>query len=170
MNTVYIALGSNINPRSAYLNQAIDNLRLSEHIFVISYSPIYETEPVGYLEQENFLNMVIEIETSLEPLDLLNYCKGIEKKIGRKRGVRWGPRVIDLDILLYNQENIRTEQLIVPHPRMHERAFVLIPLKDVNPSLNIPSLNKSVASVLDEVTTQEKKGVYKWYPSNGENE
>ncbi|MCT2535303.1 2-amino-4-hydroxy-6-hydroxymethyldihydropteridine diphosphokinase [Aquibacillus koreensis] len=170
MNTAYIALGSNINTRDSYLDQAIKLLDENKEIHVQQHSFIYETEPVGFTDQENFLNMVIEIHTNLTPLLLLEYCQFIERKLGREREIRWGPRTIDLDILLFNQENIKTEQLIVPHPRMHERAFVLVPLKDVNPSVNIPSINKSVTTVLGEVSSQEKKGVCKWDPSIGEKE
>ncbi|MBM7573179.1 2-amino-4-hydroxy-6-hydroxymethyldihydropteridine diphosphokinase [Aquibacillus albus] len=170
MNTAYVALGSNISPRFTYLQKAIDLLSTYEEIEVIQQSSIYETIPVGYAEQGNFLNMVVKIRTSLDPLVLLSYCQSIEKKLGRKREIKWGPRTIDLDILLYNEENIKTEQLTVPHPRMHERAFVLIPLCDIDPSINIPFLNKTVKDVLDEVSSQEKKGVIKWVRSNGEEE
>lgn len=170
MNIAYIALGSNITPRDNYLKQAVQSLQQTDHIDVINESHIYETEPVGYMDQGNFLNMVVEIKTSLKPLELLNCCQLIEEHLGRKREIRWGPRTIDLDILLYNQENIITEQLIVPHPRMHERAFVLIPLKDVSPTVNVPILNKTVTAILAETPIDEKRGVIEWVPSNGEDE
>ncbi|WP_186575883.1 2-amino-4-hydroxy-6-hydroxymethyldihydropteridine diphosphokinase [Aquibacillus kalidii] len=169
MNTAYIALGSNIKPRDHYLNQAIKNLE-TDDVKLVNKSSVYETDPVGYTEQDNFLNMVLEIETNLDPINLLLYCQSVELQLGRKRKLRWGPRTIDLDILLYNQENIKTEQLTVPHPRMNERAFVLIPLNELNPLINIPLINKSVSSILDGVSPEEKKGVIKWMPSNGEGE
>ncbi|WP_226038337.1 2-amino-4-hydroxy-6-hydroxymethyldihydropteridine diphosphokinase [Aquibacillus saliphilus] len=170
MITAYIALGSNIQPRHSFLLNAISQIDNHDEIKVTSKSQIYETEPVGLKEQENFLNMVVEVSTSLKPLQLLGYCQGIEKELGRKREIRWGPRTIDLDILLYNQENIKTEQLIVPHPRMHERAFVLIPLKDIDPMIIIPTVNKNVSVILDEATVEDKKGVIKWVPTTGEEE
>ncbi|GGM36385.1 2-amino-4-hydroxy-6-hydroxymethyldihydropteridine pyrophosphokinase [Paraliobacillus quinghaiensis] len=164
----YIALGSNIEPRFTYLQKAINALDQVEQLNVIEESLIYETIPVGYEEQANFLNMVVKIETSLKPFALLNACQKIERKLGRKREVKWGPRTIDLDILLYNQENMETEQLIIPHPRIEERAFVLIPLLDVNPSGKLPSSNKSIVRALADLPTEEKRGVVKWIQSAGE--
>lgn len=170
MKLAYIALGSNIEPREIYLQKAVEFLDEHESIQVKRQSSIYETEPVGYVDQEKFLNKVMEIETSLDAAELLAYCQSTEINLGRKRELKWGPRTIDLDILLYNQENINSEQLIVPHPRMQERAFVLIPLQEIHPAINIPLLNKSVSTILDEVSPQEKEGVMKWMPSNGEEE
>ncbi|QTN01290.1 2-amino-4-hydroxy-6-hydroxymethyldihydropteridine diphosphokinase [Sediminibacillus dalangtanensis] len=170
MNTAYVGLGSNIPPRENYLTEAIQALGDHKQILVTKKSFIYETLPVGYTNQDNFLNMVVEIHTNLSACELLAYCQFIEADKGRKREVRWGPRTLDLDILLYNQENIRTEQLAVPHPRMHERAFVLIPLQDVNPDAVIPTQNKSVSTILDGLPTTEKKGVTRWLGKNGEEE
>lgn len=168
MNTVYIALGSNISPRYSFLTEAINELNEQENITVTAKSSVYETAPVGYTDQGPFLNMVIKVNTTLKPIEILDCCQTIEKELGRKRKIRWGPRTIDLDILLYNQENIKTEQLIVPHPRMTERAFVLIPLKEINPHAFLPASNKLVSEILDETSVKEKKGVWKWYPKNGE--
>ncbi|MDC3417905.1 2-amino-4-hydroxy-6-hydroxymethyldihydropteridine diphosphokinase [Aquibacillus salsiterrae] len=170
MENVYIALGSNILPRYTYLQKATLLLSKNNQITIEKQSSIYETEPVGYMEQSNFLNMVVEISTSLKPTELLDYCQKIEIELGRKREIKWGPRTIDLDILLYNQETIQTEQLTVPHPRMHERAFVLVPLCDLNPEFKIPLVNKAVIDVLDEVPQQQIEGVVKWVRSNGEDE
>ncbi|WP_053216909.1 2-amino-4-hydroxy-6-hydroxymethyldihydropteridine diphosphokinase [Virgibacillus senegalensis] len=168
MNVAYIGAGSNIPPRATFLTEAIEALDSHRQITVTKISSIYETLPVGYTDQDKFLNMAVEINTTLSPRELLEYCLAIEAGKGRKRDVRWGPRTLDLDILLYNQENIKTEQLIVPHPRMHERAFVLIPLQDLNPAVNIPTQNKSVTEILGELPTTEKKGVTKWLGTNGE--
>ncbi|WP_026569012.1 MULTISPECIES: 2-amino-4-hydroxy-6-hydroxymethyldihydropteridine diphosphokinase [Sediminibacillus] len=168
MNTAYVGLGSNIQPRETFLTESVQALEDHQQIIVKKKSDIYETLPVGYTKQDNFLNMVVELKTDLSAWELLEYCQSIEKEKGRKREVRWGPRTIDLDILLYNQENIKTEQLFVPHPRMHERAFVLIPLQDVNPDAIIPTQNKSVSAILDELPTTEKKGVARWLGKNGE--
>ncbi|SDK60856.1 2-amino-4-hydroxy-6-hydroxymethyldihydropteridine diphosphokinase [Sediminibacillus albus] len=170
MNSAYVALGSNIAPREMYLEKAITALNEHSGIEVVHQSAIYETLPVGYTNQNNFLNMVVEISTKLNPLPLLDLCQSIEGGLGRKREKRWGPRTLDLDILLYNQENIKSERLFVPHPRMHERAFVLIPLQDVNPDIIIPTQNKSVSEILDEMPTTEKKGVMTWVKKNGEEE
>ncbi|WP_077623930.1 2-amino-4-hydroxy-6-hydroxymethyldihydropteridine diphosphokinase [Sediminibacillus massiliensis] len=170
MNTAYIALGSNISPRIKYLKEAVTCLDRNHSVSVTAQSEIYETAPVGYTDQGNFLNMVVEVNTTLAPMELLNLCQSIEKDHGRKREIRWGPRTLDLDILLFNQENIKTEQLIVPHPRMHERAFVLIPLNDIHPQGVIPAQNNSVSAILDKMPIEHKKGVMKWEPMNGAEE
>lgn len=135
MNTAYLSLGSNIGDRLAMLTEAVR--LLSEHpaIAVKAVSSIYETDPVGYTDQEAFLNLALEIGTTLPASELLDVCQSIEEQLERKRIIRWGPRTIDLDILLYNQDNMETERLTVPHPRMHERAFVLVPLLEIAPQL-----------------------------------
>ncbi|EWH22625.1 2-amino-4-hydroxy-6-hydroxymethyldihydropteridine diphosphokinase [Bacillus haynesii] len=134
-NTAYIALGSNIGRREEYLKKAVSLLHHHPSVQVTDISSIYETDPVGYTDQDLFLNMAAAVKTSLSPFELLDLTQRIEKELGRKRDIRWGPRTADLDILLYNRENIETEQLIVPHPRMHERLFVLIPLLEIYPDL-----------------------------------
>lgn len=166
MNIAYIALGSNISPRMIYLQQAVSMLKEQEKITVTKYSDVYETEPVGYTEQGKFLNMAIEMETTLDPAPLLKICQSIERRLGRKREIRWGPRTIDLDILLYNQQNINMEGLSIPHPRLHERAFVLIPLGDIDPELKLPHLNVKVADALSSLPAMEKAGVVKWKVAN----
>lgn len=127
----YVALGSNINNREQYLQDAITALNQEPGIFVTGLSSIYETEPVGYVDQSAFLNMVVQIQTVIPAEDLLSKLLAIENRLGRKRDVRWGPRTIDLDLLLYGDEQLTTPDLIIPHPRMHERAFVLVPLLEV---------------------------------------
>src|SRR5690625_4730593 len=131
MNTVYIALGTNIEPRITYLQEAIEQLKDWKEITIANQSAIYETEPVGYTDQADFLNMVIEANTSLTPVQLLDACQSIETELGRKRTIRFGPRTIDLDILIYNHAKLTTERLTIPHPRMDERAFVLVPLAEI---------------------------------------
>ena len=167
MNRAYIALGSNIAPRMDYLRQAIEAIGDVKWMSVVKKSSIYETEPVGYENQENFLNQVVEITTRYSPLELLEVCQLIENKLGRERDIRWGPRTIDLDILLYNQENIVTNQLIVPHPRMDSRAFVLVPLAELNPDMIIPTTNNTVREQLSLISNQEKRGVIKWIKQDG---
>src|SRR5699024_5917872 len=109
--------------------------------------------------------MVIQIDTSLTSIDLLDYCQYIEKQLGRKRTVRFGPRTIDLNILMYNQEHQQTNRLIIPHPRMHERAFVLIPLAEIAGNLIISTIKKSVATLLNDLPDDLKKDVIKWTPN-----
>ncbi|SFM50671.1 2-amino-4-hydroxy-6-hydroxymethyldihydropteridinediphosphokinase [Gracilibacillus orientalis] len=167
MKKVYIALGSNIQPRLTYLDQAIEELAKHDKIVINGQSSVYETDPVGFVDQEQFLNMVIEIETDLDPNSLLNVCQTIEQNFGRKREIKWGPRTIDLDILVYDQEDIETERLILPHPRLHERAFVLIPLAEINPFLYIAHVDKNITELLAKIPAQDKEGVVKWQQTNG---
>lgn len=135
MNESYLSLGSNIGDRLKMLKQATSLLNQHPKVNLVGISSIYETAPVGFTEQEPFLNMVVHIETPCSALELLDICQEVEQKLHRKRLVRWGPRTIDLDILLYNQDNMESERLTLPHPRMHERAFVLIPLMELKPSI-----------------------------------
>lgn len=137
MNLSYLSLGSNMGDRFEMLRQAVAQLVEHPAVTVTRISSLYETDPVGYTDQEPFLNMVVQLETELTALALLNVCQKIEQNLNRKRLVRWGPRTIDLDILLYNQDRIETARLTVPHPRMNERAFVLIPLLEIDPGLEV---------------------------------
>ncbi|WP_145477379.1 2-amino-4-hydroxy-6-hydroxymethyldihydropteridine diphosphokinase [Staphylococcus warneri] len=131
MVKAYLGLGSNIGDRVHQLQQAIRIIDQYQYIDVTSISPIYETEPVGYTDQPQFLNLCIEIETTLNPQELLKRCLETEEALHRVRKIRWGPRTLDVDILLYGNEIIEEDNLIIPHPRMTERAFVLIPLNDI---------------------------------------
>lgn len=160
-NTAYLSLGSNMGDREKNLFSAIVQLQKNKQIRIVKFSSIYETEPVGYLNQNQFLNAVIQVSTSLSPQELLKVCLKIEEKLGRKRKIRWGPRIIDLDILLYNQENIETEDLIIPHPRMFERAFVMIPLLEIEPNLEKVISYKQIKDFHDE------GGVRIWKQTNG---
>ena len=126
-----IGLGTNIGNREENLKTAIESLNLIPGTKVVKESKIYETEPVGYAEQPDFLNMVVRVETTLSPHALLGACLGIEAAMGRIRSIKNGPRIIDLDLLTYEDEVIDTPELILPHPRMLERDFVLIPLADI---------------------------------------
>lgn len=162
MNSAFIALGSNIEPREEYLRIALESLAEdSSFIYIRKKSSVYETAPVGYTDQSDFLNMVIEIDTSLSSFDLLQFCQKVERKLGRDRTIRFGPRTIDLDILMYNQENSELESLIIPHPRMHERAFVLIPLDEIAPDLIIPTWGKRVRDFLHELPESDIRDVTK---------
>lgn len=132
MNDSYLSLGSNMGDRLDMLRQAVRLLMEHPAIEIRKISSLYETDPVGFTEQEAFLNMVVYLQTDLSALELLDVCQDIEKQLERKREIRWGPRTIDLDILLYNQGSLNTERLTIPHPRMHERAFVLVPLLEID--------------------------------------
>lgn len=149
--TVYIALGSNLGDRAEFLYRA--RQLLSEFITEMRCSHLYETPPWGVLEQPLFLNQVLRGNTTLPPLKLLDSLKHIEKHLGRKDTLRFGPRVIDLDILLYGERVIRSARLQVPHPRMLERAFVMLPLAELSPDLIIPGSGKSVSEVLSSLDT-----------------
>ncbi|TMN22349.1 2-amino-4-hydroxy-6-hydroxymethyldihydropteridine diphosphokinase [Lentibacillus cibarius] len=162
MNRVYLASGSNIEPRENYLKSALNLLENDSRLTVTKTSSIYQTAPVGYTEQDDFLNMVMEIETSLTPIALLDLCQHIEKQLNRKRGIRFGPRTLDLDILVYNQENRQTERLTLPHPRMHERAFVLIPLSEIASDLTLPPKGKRISEYIEALPESDIKGVTRW--------
>lgn len=144
--TVYLALGSNLGERLDNLNQALHFL--SEEVSISSHSAVYETPPWGVANQPRFLNQVVKGKTALTPHRLLDFIKAIEKKMGRAETYRYGPRKIDIDILLYGRRIVDTHRLLVPHPRMHERAFVLIPLADIAPNLVIPDQILSVSEML----------------------
>lgn len=137
MFDVYIALGSNIGAREAYLTGALKLLHHAKDMRLTGVSSIYQTAPVGYTDQAPFLNMVCRGEVSLDPFALLEVLQAIEQSLERKRTIHWGPRTIDLDILLYGSETIQTPSLTIPHPCMFERAFVLVPLRDVYPDETI---------------------------------
>ena len=127
----YIAMGTNIDNRFQNLQDAVDALSHVPLLKVLSVSKVYETVPVGYLDQQDFLNAVVKVDTDITPEALLGVCLGIEAGMGRIRNIKNGPRIIDLDLLLYGQEIRNTDFLTLPHPRMREREFVLRPLLDV---------------------------------------
>jgi len=149
--TVYIGLGTNLGDRAANLHQAVQ--RLASCTTVLAASPIYETEPWGYADQPAFLNQVVQSETSLTPLRLLNCLKKLEVEIGRTPTFRYGHRVIDLDILFFGDRILQTGRLMIPHPRLQERAFVLVPLNDLAPQWIHPVLGKTVQQILADVDT-----------------
>lgn len=128
MNKVYLGLGSNIEPRYEHLNEAMALIESSNGVCNFKKSPLYETTPVGYLDQDDFVNAVVSFDTDLGPFEVLEICKSVESTLKRVRKIRWGPRTIDVDVLLYGDLNLDETELTIPHPRMHERAFVLEPL------------------------------------------
>lgn len=158
MTTIYLGLGSNMGDRESNLEGA---LRMLAHKVTIGkISSVYETEPVGYSEQPWFLNLVCCGETRLGPFDLLSFAKDIEARLGRIPSFPNAPRPIDIDILFYDQEIMDTEELSIPHPRINERAFVLIPLADVALSLFHPALGKTIEVMVSEL--EDTKLVRKW--------
>lgn len=162
MSTAYICAGSNIGDRVGYLQQANMLLKDTPGITVLDISSIYETEPVGYKDQEWFANAVIKIETDLEPHDLLTECMRIEKQLGRDRSIeeRWGPRTLDLDILFYDDRIIAEADLRIPHPRMHERAYALVPMLELDPDFVHPILGKTVVDLHNELEEPEEVYLY----------
>lgn len=148
-HTVYIALGTNLGERSANLDSALASL--PPVVNILSCSPVYETPPWGYLHQSSFLNQVVKCETHLTPEELLDYLKAIEKRLGRKPTFLYGPRTIDLDILFFDDMVFETPSLIIPHPRLEERAFVLVPLADLDSDMKHPVSRKSIIELLESV-------------------
>lgn len=163
MNLAYISLGSNIGNRLEFLQEAVGLLKETKQIEVKRMSSVYETDPVGYVDQAAFLNIVVELKTLYSPHELLKKCNEIEDLLGRKRLVRWGPRTVDLDILLYNEENMKTEDLIIPHPRMTERGFVLVPLVEINSAL----VHSSTKQAFSNIVHDQKEGVHLWKSFDG---
>jgi 2-amino-4-hydroxy-6-hydroxymethyldihydropteridine diphosphokinase len=143
MYRAFLGLGSNLGDRAGNLKSAIRLLDNENEIKVTKISSVYETEPIGNMEQSSFYNCVIEIETDLKPIELLKAGNQVEAELKRERSIRWGPRTIDIDILLYGNLAIKESELQIPHPRICERAFVLVPLLELSPKIEIPSLGRA---------------------------
>lgn len=149
LHTVYLALGTNLGDRLSNLHASMD--ALAPDVRVLDKSPVYETEPWGYTDQPPFLNMVACAETDLSPEDLLHRLKDIEATLGRIPSFRNGPRLIDIDILFYDDLVLDTPPLVIPHPSLHKRAFVLVPLATIAPKLVHPLLGLSVEQFLEKI-------------------
>lgn len=160
----YIALGSNLGDRGGMLAEALRRLDAGEGVTVTGVSAVYETDPVGYTEQPAFLNMAAALRTTLPPVALLRLLLEVERQLGRVRDVRWGPRVIDLDLLLYGAVKMDGAELTLPHPRMMERAFVLVPLADVLPAGH--PLRRDVAGLAASALREGKEGIVLWNTIN----
>jgi 2-amino-4-hydroxy-6-hydroxymethyldihydropteridine diphosphokinase len=158
MSTVYLGLGTNLGDRKQNLTQALE--LLSQHMVIENVSSVYETEPVGFEEQPLFLNAVCRVTTQLKPEQLLRLAKKIEAELGRKPGPPNAPRPLDIDILLYGKQVISTQDLTVPHPRLAERAFVLVPLAEIAPDFIHSVSKKTVMQMLHELGAIT--GVTKW--------
>ena len=157
---VYISIGSNMGDRRDNLHRAADALDQSESVTVTSVSPFYMTEPVEFTDQDWFVNAVLKIETGLLPHELLGLLKGIEKKMGQyEKSVRFGPRIIDLDIVYYADQVVKEEGLEIPHPRMHKRYFVLQPLYDIDRDILHPVFKKTPGDLLREMNDKKNQKI-----------
>ncbi|MHD0398597.1 2-amino-4-hydroxy-6-hydroxymethyldihydropteridine diphosphokinase [Staphylococcus simulans] len=156
MTDVFLGLGSNVGDRENQLKEAIRLLDEQPGIQVVKVSSFYETEPVGYVDQPDFLNLCVEIQTELSPKAVLESGLGIEQQLHRVRKERWGPRTLDIDILLYGDQIIEEEDLTVPHPRMTERAFVLIPLQEIAPNKVEPRTQTKIKDITVPKETVKK--------------
>ena len=144
-SVVFIGIGANLGPVHENFTRALRSIELRAR--VVAVSSLYESDPVGPQDQPKFTNAVVKAETELSPFELLDYLKTIEKEIGRKKTKRWGPRVIDLDIIFYGNLVISTDSLVIPHPRAHERRFVLEPLLEIEPDAWHPAKNMAVRDI-----------------------
>jgi len=158
MPRAYLSIGSNLGDRINYLKKALEKLK-QNNIQIIKSSNIIETEPYGYKEQGKFLNMAVEIDSDLEPFELMKLISKIEYELGRIRTKRWGPRVIDIDIIFYDYLIINEPDLKIPHPDMQNRFFVLKPLQEIAPDFVHPVLKKTITELLENLNSEDKSKV-----------
>ena len=154
---VYIGIGSNVGDKAYQCEQGISEIQKLDRHRLLARSSLYKTQPIGYTEQDWFINLVIKIETEMDAPALLSSLKEIESRLGRVETLRWGPRTIDLDILFFNDHQIQTDELTVPHPLIQDRQFVLVPLAEIDPNLTHPVLKKTVKELLERL--KEDRGV-----------
>lgn len=168
MTTGYLALGSNLGDRLSTLKKAVTELGLDSSIRVVAKSNIYETLPYGDVPQDNYLNAVLRIETALSPLDLLNKTQQIENELGRMRTIHWGPRTIDIDLLLLGDSTLDSERLTLPHKEITKRSFVLIPLADVY--LEQKLFGQTFSQLIEATGNQQEvwKSKESWEETNGQ--
>jgi len=148
MTLAFLSIGSSLGDRLSHCRQALEKLSREPGLAIAAVSHVYETEPVGHCSQPDFLNLVVALETEQSPRELLRLCQRIEQELGRQAGERWGPRVIDLDILLLGDQVVSEPDLEIPHPRMHERRFVLVPLQEIGFGARHPLLSRNAAELL----------------------
>ena len=158
---ILIGLGSNLGERDCQLEQALQRLEQAGDLRIVCVSNLYETKPVGDTDQPEFLNMAARLETFLTPLDLLKRCLAVENEMGRLRTRRWGPRIIDIDLLEYDARRVRLAELILPHPEIVNRGFVLIPLNDIVPELMLEN-EKTVAEMTGVFLAGKQNDVRLW--------
>jgi len=154
-NVAFIGIGSNLGDKIRNCKSAVEGLAKLRGSRVLVSSSLYKTEPVGYREQDWFVNCVVKIGTAWGPHALFRHLKEIEKILGRQKTFMWGPRVIDLDLLLYNTDRYSDRDLQIPHPRLHERAFVLVPLCEIAPAVIHPALGKTARKLLEALDETE---------------
>ncbi len=147
--TAWIGMGANVGDRLGNIRTALAELASLDATTVVRVSSVYDTTPWGVADQRRFLNAVVELSTALSPEDLLSSLGGVEERCGRVRHERWGPRTLDLDILLYDDRIVNTKDLVIPHPRLAQRAFVLVPLAELEPELAVPGLDATVIQLLE---------------------
>ena len=164
MPEAFLGLGSNLGDREAMLRAAMRALAASDGVTVTACSPIYETPPWGPVPQGPYLNACVAIDCTLTPRALLDLALAIERRHGRERAIRWGPRTLDIDILLYGNKVIQSGGLVIPHPRMHLRRFTLLPLAEIAGDMIHPVLNKSIGELLKECTDESE--VRRIYPQS----
>jgi 2-amino-4-hydroxy-6-hydroxymethyldihydropteridine diphosphokinase len=148
---VYLGLGSNLGDKAGNCLRAFEGISASSHTHIQAVSSLYKTEPIGYRDQDWFINCVAKASTTLLPLPLQRFLQGIEKEMGRIKTFAMGPRLIDIDILFYGAEVVDEAGLIIPHPRLHERGFVLVPLAELAPGLSHPILKKTIDELLQNI-------------------
>lgn len=165
MSGIYLGLGSNLGNRLVNLVCCLKTLNLSSEIHLLKNSSIYESEPYGFSDQPWFLNIVVEIDTKLKPLELLQFTQQLEKKVGRFKTYRWGPRTIDIDILSYHNVVFKHQVLKIPHQQLHLRKFVLIPLKEIAACFVHSDLKKNIDELLNEC---QDKIVVNWFMDGNE--
>ena len=156
-----LSVGSNIGDSLSNCHEGIKALALTGKIFVGAESNFYKTEPVDYSDQEWFINCAVKIKTVLNPFELLDELKSVEKALGRKdKSIRFGPRILDMDIIFFDEIILKTANLVIPHPEMHKRRFVLVPVCDINPDILHPVFHKNIKEILDSIDKNKQK-VYK---------
>jgi len=155
IHTVYIGIGSNLGSTAENCLKAIEHLRAHPDLTLITHSSLYQSEPFGITDQNWFVNSAAQITTSLYPEELLRECLSIEHSMGRTRNEKWGPRIIDLDILFYDDLILKQEGLEIPHPGIAERSFVLEPMCEIAPELIHPKLKKTTQTLLREITNPQ---------------